>query len=70
VTTNVFRIYYSSGGGANPNFELRRATLTVGKATATAKGKAARTAITCVKGKAVKKVSGVNPKCPKGYKKR
>jgi hypothetical protein len=49
---------------------LRRATLTVGKATATAKGKTAKTAITCVKGKAVKKVSGVNPKCPKGYKKR
>jgi hypothetical protein len=26
--------------------------------------------ITCVKGKASKKVSGVNPKCPSGYKKR
>ena len=70
VTPNVFRIYYSSGGGANPNFVLRRATLTIGKATA--KGKAAKTAttITCVKGKTVKKVSGVTPKCPKGYKKR
>jgi hypothetical protein len=24
--------------------------------------------ITCVKGKKTKKVSGTNPKCPKGYK--
>lgn len=28
------------------------------------------TTLTCVKGKKTKKVSGVNPKCPKGYKKR
>ncbi|NDE48230.1 MAG: hypothetical protein EB019_04610, partial [Actinobacteria bacterium] len=26
--------------------------------------------ITCIKGKTTKKVSGVNPKCPKGYKKK
>jgi len=26
--------------------------------------------ITCVKGKATKKVTAVNPKCPKGYKKK
>ena len=24
--------------------------------------------ITCIKGKTTKKVSGTNPKCPKGYK--
>jgi hypothetical protein len=24
--------------------------------------------ITCVKGKSTKKISGTNPKCPKGYK--
>lgn len=29
-----------------------------------------RTTITCVKGKLSKKVTGVNPKCPKGYKKK
>ena len=29
-----------------------------------------RTTITCVKGKKTKKVSGVKPKCPKGYKKK
>lgn len=26
--------------------------------------------ITCIKGKLVKKVSGLSPKCPKGYKKK
>ena len=26
--------------------------------------------ITCIKGKTTKKVSGTNPKCPKGYKKK
>jgi len=26
--------------------------------------------ITCTKGKMVKKVSGANPKCPAGYKKK
>lgn len=29
-----------------------------------------KTTITCVKGKLTKKVKGVNPKCPKGYKKK
>jgi len=29
-----------------------------------------RTTITCVKGKLTKKVTAVNPKCPKGYKKK
>ena len=28
------------------------------------------TKITCVKGKAIKKVTGINPKCPTGYKKK
>jgi hypothetical protein len=26
--------------------------------------------LTCVKGKITKKVTGANPKCPKGYKKK
>jgi hypothetical protein len=70
---NVFRIYYASGGAASPNFVIRRATLTVGKATAVTKGKATKKkkmTISCVKGKTVKKVTALNPKCPKGFKKR
>ena len=31
---------------------------------------AKKTSITCVKGKSVKKVTAINPKCPKGYKKK
>jgi hypothetical protein len=31
---------------------------------------AKKTSITCVKGKTIKKVSAVNPKCPMGYKKK
>ena len=37
---------------------------------AAAKPAAARITITCIKGKSIKKVSGVNPKCPSGFKKR
>ena len=38
----------------------------VAKPTTTAK----KTTITCVKGKTTKKVTGINPKCPAGYKKK
>jgi hypothetical protein len=31
---------------------------------------AKKTTITCIKGKITKKVTGVNPKCPIGYKKK
>ena len=31
---------------------------------------AKKTTVTCVKGKTTKKVTGVNPKCPAGYKKK
>jgi len=41
------------------------------KAEADARATAAsKKSITCVKGKQIKKVSGPNPKCPKGYKKK
>jgi colicin import membrane protein len=43
------------------------------KAKQDAEAKAAatmKTTITCVKGKLTKKVSGVKPKCPAGYKKK
>lgn len=36
----------------------------------TPKQSKAKVSITCVKGKMVKKVSGANPKCPAGYKKK
>ena len=41
------------------------------KATTTVKpAPAAKTSITCAKGKATKKVTGPNPKCPVGWKKK
>ena len=39
-------------------------------ATATAKPVAKKITISCVKGKTVKKVTAVKPKCPAGYKKK
>jgi hypothetical protein len=38
--------------------------------TTTGEKPASKKTITCVKGTAVKKVSGKSPKCPKGFKKR
>jgi len=35
-----------------------------------AAAKSKKTTITCVKGKLTKKVTALNPKCPKGYKKK
>jgi hypothetical protein len=36
----------------------------------TAKATAKKNTISCIKGKVTKKVTGVNPKCPNGYKKK
>lgn len=75
VSPNVFRIYYASGGGISSNFVLRRGTLSIGKSTSAnknltkVKGKK-KTTITCKKGKVTRKVTGVNPRCPKGFRKR
>lgn len=79
VSTNVFRIYYAAGGAGafDPNavYTIKRATLRIkqgsGEVEATSKpttGK--KTSITCTKGKTTRKVTGVNPKCPKGFTKK
>ena len=44
------------------------ATITLTGAVVTPKQVATKKTIVCVKGKTTKKVSGINPKCPKGYK--
>jgi hypothetical protein len=52
-------------------FDITKAAATVlAPAAATPKPVAKKTTITCVKGKLVKKVYAVNPKCPTGYKKK
>lgn len=64
--SNEFRIYYAESR-VGSDYRIQRATLKIGAAV-TKPGK--KTTITCVKGKMVKKVTGVAPKCPKGYRKR
>jgi hypothetical protein len=43
---------------------------TTSKAASTAKISPAKKSITCVKGKITRKVTGTNPKCPTGFKKK
>ena len=50
------------------NFQFSSPVIQVKLSQETIKTKS--TTISCVKGKAVKKVTGVNPKCPSGYKKK
>ena len=85
VSTNVFRIYYATavaGALGEVTYTIKRGTIAIKQSSAevaitggkkvTTGGKKAttKTTITCVKGKTTKKVSGVNPKCPRGYKKK
>lgn len=72
VSTNVFRIYYATGG-ANDTFTLNRATLRIKSTTAGGVGvttapSGKSKSVTCVKGKTVKKVTGST--CPKGFVKK
>ena len=73
-SNGVFRIYYTkfpeTKGG---EYVLGRATLTLTAAESKAPAVATpssgtKKSISCVKGKTTKKVSGMNPKCPKGFK--
>ena len=86
VSTNVFRIYYATavaGALGDTTYTIKRGTISIKqsssdvavtggtKVTTTVPSKsAAKTTITCVKGKTTKKVAGVSPKCPTGYKKK
>jgi hypothetical protein len=76
TSSGVFRIYFTkfpeTKGGA---YVLGRGTLTfTGTAPTnsivTAPSSGAKKSISCVKGKTIKKVSGTNPKCPKGFKQK
>jgi hypothetical protein len=80
ISTNVFRVYYATataGVMGDVTYTIKRGTIaikqsssevsTTGKAPTTTPKK---TTITCVKGKITKKVTGLNPKCPSGFKKK
>ena len=78
VSTNVFRIYYATtaaGALGDVTYTIKRGTIAIKQSSsevAITGGKKAttKTTITCVKGKTTKKVTGANPKCPSGYKKK
>jgi len=86
VSPNVFRIYYSQGGPSQTFIVKRGvlrftpATVVMSTPTPTPTASVAptptksavarKTSIACFKGKAVKKVTALNPKCPAGYKRK
>ena len=78
VSTNVFRIYYATavaGALGDVTYTIKRGSIAIKQSSsdvAVTGGKktTAKTTITCVKGKTNKKVTGVSPKCPSGYKKK
>jgi hypothetical protein len=55
------------GGGAG-SFEVARFEISAPKASVNPQS--TKKTILCVKGKVIKKVSGIDPRCPKGYKKK
>jgi hypothetical protein len=78
VSTNVFRIYYATavaGALGDVTYTIKRGTISIKQSSAevsitTGTTAPAKSTITCVKAKVTKKVTGVNPKCPSGYKKK
>ncbi len=78
VSTNVFRIYYATavaGALGDVTYTIKRGTIAIKQSSAEVsitggKKLSTKATISCVKGKTTKKVTGVNPKCPKGYKKK
>ena len=78
VSTNVFRIFYATavaGALGDVTYTIKRGTISIKQSSAevsitTGTTAPAKSTITCVKAKVTKKVTGVNPKCPSGYKKK
>ncbi len=78
VSANVFRVYYATavaGALGDVTYTIKRGTIAIKQSSAEVAitgGKKAttKTTITCIKGKTNKRVTGVNPKCPSGFKKK
>ena len=78
ISTNVFRVYYATataGVMGDVTYTIKRGTISIKQSSAevsitTGTTAPAKSTITCVKAKVTKKVTGVNPKCPSGYKKK
>ena len=78
VSTNVFRVYYATavaGALGDVTYTIKRGTISIKQSSGevsitTGTSSSKKTTITCIKAKVSKKVTGVNPKCPSGYKKK
>ena len=78
VSTNVFRIYYATavaGALGDVTYTIKRGTISIKQSSGevsitTGTTAPTKSTITCVKAKVTKKVTGVNPKCPSGFKKK
>jgi len=78
VSTNIFRIYYATavaGALGDVTYTIKRGTISIKQSSAevsitTGTTASAKSTITCIKAKVTKKVTGVNPKCPSGFKKK
>ena len=78
VSANVFRVYYATataGVLGDVTYTIKRGTFAIKQSSADVgitggNKEKTKTTITCVKGKTTKKVTGLNPKCPSGFKKK
>jgi len=78
VSTNVFRVYYATataGVMGDVTYTIKRGTISIKQSSGevsitTGTTSSKKTTITCIKAKVTKKVTGVNPKCPSGFKKK
>ena len=65
VLDDIYYLSLSNFHYSTPTFKVK-----IVQTTATAKVVATKKTITCIKGKTSKKISGLSPKCPTGYKKK
>ena len=69
-STNTIRIRFQPPASVAPSAPSQVSAADAAPVKASAKPVTKQITISCVKGKTVKKISGINPKCPAGYKKK
>ncbi len=65
VIDDMYYLSLSNFHYSTPTFKVK-----IVQTTATTKAVVTKKTITCIKGKTTKKISGLSPKCPSGYKKK
>jgi hypothetical protein len=69
-SSTTIRIRFQLPASVAPSAPSEVSAAVVAPVKASAKPVTKQVTISCVKGKTVKKISGINPKCPAGYKKK